>query len=372
MDRDRASLDELRSIARRFGIEHLGIAPATVMSRARRALLERRARGLHDTMQFTYRNPERSTDPTRTVEGARSIIVAARSCSIIGEERFADEAVPAPGSGRVARYARFDHYSHLRAALTAISQRLREDGHHSVVCVDDNALVDREAAYLAGLGWYGKNANLLIPGAGSNFVLGGLVTTADYLDAVVEPVPDGCGSCHRCVDACPTGAIIDNAVVDARRCLAWLVQRPGSFPVEYRVALGDRIYGCDDCQAVCPPTVRGASTVTVSTVPVSITPSATAATAHRGAWVDLVEVLTASDAELLDRFGRWYIPGRDPRWLRRNAIIALGNAADIGDERVRSVLAGFVAGDDDILAEHAGWALGRLDERGASVPGVMA
>ena len=122
---------------------------------------------------------------------------------------------------------------------------------------DDNALVDREAAYRAGLGWYGKNANLLLPGEGSWFVLGSVVT-----DAPAAPpsrprrCADGCGTCTRCLDGCPTGAIVAPGVVDARRCLAWLLQVEGAFPREHRVALGDRLYGCDDCQEVCPPNRR--------------------------------------------------------------------------------------------------------------------
>src|SRR5438105_6711215 len=136
-----------------------------------------------------------------------------------------------------------------------MARRLEVDGWRARVLADDNALVDREAARRAGLGWYGKNANVLLPGAGSWFVLGSVVTDAPLPPADHE-VPDGCGSCTRCLDGCPTGAIVAPGVVDARRCLAWLVQQPGSFPVELRAALGDRIYGCDDCQEVCPPNHR--------------------------------------------------------------------------------------------------------------------
>src|SRR5262249_9416476 len=136
-------------------------------------------------------------------------------------------------------------------------QRLRIDGWKARVFADDNALVDREAAYRAGLGWYGKNANVLLPGAGSWFVLGSVVTDAPLLPDAA-PQPDGCGACRRCIDGCPTGAIVAPGVVDARRCLAWLVQAPGDFPREFRVALGNRLYGCDDCQEVCPPNRRHA------------------------------------------------------------------------------------------------------------------
>jgi epoxyqueuosine reductase len=250
----------------------------------------------------------------------------------------------------VARYAWVDHYAPLRDALGVVAQQLRGDGWKAVVVADDNALVDREAAYRAGLGWYGKNANLLLPGRGSWFVLGSVVTDAP-LQSASEPVPDGCGACHRCLDACPTGAIVAAGVVDARRCLAWLLQRPGAIPVEFRVALGDRIYGCDDCQTVCPPNVRFGRAEPVE--------------AEADPIVDLVELLEADDATLLARHGRWYIAGRDPRWLRRNALVALGN---VGDDRASAILNRYRDGDDELLAEHAAWALKRRDARLGSPP----
>jgi epoxyqueuosine reductase len=138
-------------------------------------------------------------------------------------------------------------------------------------------------------------------------------------------------------------------VVDARRCLAWLVQQPGPFPLEYRAALGDRIYGCDDCQEVCPPNRVMAR-------------NAPQADASVEAWVPLVELLAATDEELLARHGRWYIAGRDPRWLRRNALIALGNVGDGSDPGVADALATYIAGPDPVLREHAVWAAQRLAE----------
>jgi epoxyqueuosine reductase len=321
------------------GLDAVGVADASVFASTRQTLHERRAQGHHGGMAFTYRNPDRSTDPGRIVAGARSIVVGARNYL------RADPPEPSAPGGTVARYAWVDHYAPLRAALGVVAQRLKGDGWKAVVVADDNALVDREAAHRAGLGWYGKNANLLLPGRGSWFVLGSVVTDAP-LQAASEPVPDGCGACHRCIDACPTGAIVAPGVVDARRCLAWLLQRPGSIPVEFRAALGDRIYGCDDCQTVCPPNVRfgRAEPTEVDADPV----------------VDLVAMLDADDTTLLARYGRWYIAERDPRWLRRNALVALGN---VGDERTDAVLARYRDGDDAVLAEHAVWALRRRAER---------
>jgi epoxyqueuosine reductase len=335
--------DELVELAAAHGIEHLGVAPADVLSRARDALHARKAAGLHAGMGFTYRNPDRSTDPRRAVPGARSVIVAARPYRLAHEpERPADGVYAS-----VARYAWADHYAELRAGLRAIAHRIRWADHRAVAFADDNSIVDREVAYRGGLGWFGKNANILVPGAGSFFVLGSVVTTAEY--PVSVPAADGCGACTRCLDGCPTAAIVAPGVVDANRCLAWLVQRAGTFPVEFREALGDRLYGCDECQTVCPVSVRKGPRVgdDITRDPPQ-------------AWVDVLDLLDADDATLLARHGRWYLADRDPRWWRRNALIVLGNVGDPADPRTRATLRRYAEGSDELLAEHARWAIERL------------
>ena len=328
---------DLRTLAGKHGIEHLGVAPAEVLTRARTAIAQRQAAGYDADMGFTYRNPARSTDPRRAVAGARSVLVAARSYLAADEPPR-----PAGVTARVARYAWADHYGELRVGLGAIAAQLKAAGERAVAFADDNSVVDREVAYLGGLGWFGKNANLLVPGAGSWFVLGSVITTAAY--PVAEPVKDGCGSCTRCIDQCPTGAIVAPGVIDANRCLAWVLQRPGSIPVQLRGAIGDRMYGCDDCQEACPPTVRLGSRHQV------VLKNAAEA------WVDVLDLLDAGDEELLDRHGRWYIAGRDPRWLRRNALVVVGNTGDGGDRRTQATLARYRDGADPLLAEHAVWA----------------
>lgn len=292
-------------------------------------------------LQFTFKNPGRSTDPQRAVAGAQSILVGARAYD-------ADEpSRPTTPTGRVAKYAWIDHYRPLREGLRAVARRLRHDGFRAVAFADDNSIVDREVAYKAGIGWFGKNANILVPGAGSWFVLGCVVTTAP-LALNEEPAADGCGACHRCLDACPTGAIVAPGVIDARRCLAWILQKPGMIDPRWREAIGDRIYGCDDCQSTCPPNVRFAGR------------RASAPNARLEAWVSLVEVLEANDDEVLRRWGRWYIADRDPRWVRRNALVALGNSADPRDPAVRRCLERYLAHDDPVLRDHAEWAARRL------------
>ena len=351
---DPAYLESLLQFARELGLDRVGVTDASPLSRARVAIDDRKARGLSDTMGFTYRNPSRSTDPNTAVEGARSIIVAARS--------YHSDQPDHPGGmvARVARYAQDDHYTPLRQALQKIALRLRADGYRAVVFADENNLVDREVAYRAGLGWFGKNANILLPGAGSFFSLGSIVTTA-VLAPAAQPAPDGCGTCRACFDECPTQAIVADGVIDARRCLAWLVQKSGNFPREFRVALGDRLYGCDDCQTSCPPTVRLHSRHQARIAPV----------AGPGAFVDVIELLNSSNESLLEKFGSWYLAERDPRWLRRNALIILGNIAPVNNfaennsvmSPVEQLLRRYLGDIDPMLRLHAVWAAVRLGRR---------
>ena len=338
------------------GLAAVGIASSEVFEHTRQVLLERKRLGLHADMQFTYRNPERSTDPSRVLPGARSLVVGAWSYRHL--EPPAGEVTRAPSRpvGRVARYARADHYSSLRRALAPMAEHLRGLGWRAEVVCDDNALVDRAAAHRAGLGWFGKNSLLLLPGLGSWFVLGSVVTDAPLpLSAPAGPVPHGhgCGSCSRCITACPTGALVAPGVLDAGKCLAWLVQATGSFPEEHRKALGDRIYGCDECQQVCP----------INRVVDRRDPPPVPGTGDEP-WIDLIDLLGASDEALMAAHGRWYIPDRDPRYLRRNALVALGNVGRGDDPATEETLRHWLSVDDPMLVEHARWAafeLGRDD-----------
>ncbi|MCU1461371.1 MAG: tRNA epoxyqueuosine(34) reductase QueG [Acidimicrobiales bacterium] len=332
------------------GLDAVGVASARPFTGTRADLEARRAAGLHGGMAFTFRRPERSTDPAATLPGARSLVVGARHyrrAAPADRERDRGRAGAAPVA-RVARYAWSDHYRALRVALGVVAEVVRSEGWQARVLVDDNALVDREAAYRAGLGWYGKNTNLLVGDRGSWFVLGSVVTDAPLAPAD-RPMADGCGACRRCLPACPTGALVAPGVLDARRCLAHLVQAPGPFPREFRVALGDRIYGCDDCQEVCPP--NRSDERRHPSRPAGATAEPT---------VDLLALLGATDDELMARHGRWYIPGRAARYLRRNALVALGNVGRGDDAGVAAALAGALSDDDPLVRAHAVWAARRL------------
>lgn len=333
------SIDDLRAAGRAAGLDALEVASAEPFVEVRSTLEQRKAAGLHGGMAFTYLRPERSTDPGLALPGARALVVGARG--YLTEPP--SEAVGGP-VGRVARYAWEDHYAHLRDGLTAVGEVLRSAGWRTRVLVDDNALVDRAAAHRAGLGWWGKNANLLLPGLGSWYVLGSVLTDAP-LRPSGETVDDGCGACSRCIPACPTGAITAPGVVDARRCLSWLLQAEGSFPEEHRAALGDRIYGCDDCQEVCPPNRRATARPTEG---------------GQQATVPLADLLDHDDDVVLAAAGRWYIPRRNPRYVRRNALVVLGNTAAGDEPEVVTLLHRYLRHDDELLREHAEWAARRL------------
>jgi len=342
------TLDDLRSIGLSKGLAAVGCTHAEPFAEAEQTLVERKAAGLHGGMQFTYRNPPRSTTPSRALSGVASLIVGAWPYA---HAAAPSEMPPSPLDGvplgTIAAYAWRDHYADLRGALQAIADALIEEGFEARVLADDNALVDRAAAVRAGLGWFGKNSNVLVPGAGSWFVLGSVLTNAE-LEPDAE-VPAACGPCRRCLDSCPTGAIVASGVVDARRCLAWLLQQEGDFPQEFRVALGSRIYGCDDCQEVCPPS-RDHEVALVG---------------DEVASVDLVDLLGADDEAITDAHGRWYVPRREMNYVRRNALIALGNVLAESPALIasaRPTLEAHLRHVDPMLRRHAAWAAGRSDD----------
>jgi epoxyqueuosine reductase len=337
--REVPTVEDLRRVGLAAGLDAVDVTTAEPFVEVRATLESRKAQGLHGGMAFTYRRPERSTDPSLALPDARSLVVGARSYLVAA----ADEVATGPRA-RIARYAWEDHYGHLAAALGVVGDVLRAAGWRSRVLVDDNALVDRAAAHRAGLAWWGKNANVLLPGLGSWYVLGSVLTDAP-LEPAGDRVEDLCGACTRCIDGCPTGAITAPGVVDARRCLSWLLQAEGAFPREHRVALGDRIYGCDECQEVCPPNRRARAR----------TPSG----AERAS-VPLLDLLHDDDAVVLAWAERWYIPRREVRYVRRNALVVLGNVADGHDPRVVAALRRHLRHHDELLRAHAVWAARRL------------
>jgi epoxyqueuosine reductase len=326
---------ELGRLAEEFGIDVVGAAPAEPYDKTERHIRERRARGLFADMRFTMAQPEVSCHPERLLPGARTVVSAALCYYAPGPE-------PGPGEGRLPRYAWSDRYAELREKLDELGRRL---GGSYRVLVDQNQHVDREGAARAGVGFYGKNTMLITRKHGSWVVLGTLVT-----DAVVEPSAPlelDCGSCTLCIEACPTGALDDPGVLDSTRCLSYWTQAPDPIPEEFREELGAHVYGCDICQDVCPWNRGVEKRHAGETPPAGAEPV-----------VSLVEWLRAEDEELRGRYDRLYFPRNDPRYLRRNALVAAGNSGEIA---LADAVRPYAESGDELLAEQAEWALARLD-----------
>ncbi len=327
-------LRRIEKAAREAGVAGWGVCAADPFPEVRSAIEVRVRRGLSAEMRFTYARPEVSTDVRVSFPWATRLVVAAWAYL----PSAGDPGAPTAGTGRIARFATDDHYRGLRATLAVFSELLDGAGYRSEVLCDDNRLVDRAAAVRAGIGWWGKNTMVLAPRYGPWLLLGAVVTDAPL--EISKPMRRDCGTCIACIPACPTGALVSPGVLDARRCLAHLAQAPGVIPAEYREAMGDRWYGCDDCLDACPPGQR--------LVEEARTP--------RGR-IDLLEVLGSDDRSLLARFEHFYIPRRRARYLRRNALVAIGN---VGGDGALGVVSGYLGHPDRILRLHAAWALGRL------------
>jgi epoxyqueuosine reductase len=322
---------ELASLGEALGLDVVGAAPVEPYEETERHIRERGERGLFADMRFTMARPEQSCHPETLLAGARTVVSAALCYWAEGEE-------PPPGHGRLPRYTWWDAYAALRERLDELGQRL---GAEYRVFVDANQHVDREAAARSGVGFYGKNTMLITRRFGSWVVLGTLVTTA-----ALEPTPPldaDCGSCRLCIDACPTNALDEPGVLDATRCLSYWTQSSSPAPEDVREALGDRVYGCDICQDVCPWN-RGVEKRRAGD------PGTRSVEPH----VSLVDWLTAGDDELAARYDRLFVPRNDPRYLRRNALVAVGNGA--GDAELAEP---YAQSDDPLLCEHAEWALRR-------------
>jgi len=334
--------EELRNVAVTAGCSGMGVTNALEFAGVADILRERDSAGLSGRRRFTYKDPDRAGDVRRSFPWAKSVVA-------LSWPYLPAAGRPGPGgagSGKVARFATADHYEGLRRAAGVVAAALVDAGFLAEIVVDDDRLVDRAAAVRAGIAWWGKSTMVLDPRYGPWLLLGSVVTDADLEPD--DPMRRDCGTCEACLPACPTGAIIAPGVLDASRCLAHWLQTAGVFPNDLRAPLGDRVYGCDDCLDACPPGHKqlGAS------LPIQGRP-------------DLLDLLAADDETLLERFGHFYLPGRRPRTLRRNAIIALANSwhgegAGTGAGPAVAVLAAFLGDGDEILRIHAAWALGRI------------
>ncbi len=299
------------------------------------------AENRHGLMDYMERDIERRTSPRRFMAAAASVIVVAWKYRGIG-------AAPDPDwrerlTGRVAAYALGeDYHLHLAEKLERLAAFVRYCGSRATqVHVDGGPLVERHLARRAGLGWYGYNTMLLHPDFGSTSLLGCLLTDLP-IPADTEPVADRCGTCRSCVSACPTGALDRGPTIDARSCVSYLtIELRGPIPSELRSRIGNWVFGCDDCQDVCPWNDVESPPVT----PAAARPS-------------LVGLLSMGEDEFHATYSGTALARPKRRGLARNAAVALGNSAN--QAAVAPLERALAEHDEPLVRTHAAWALGEL------------
>lgn len=336
----------LRDKALALGFSSVGVAPAQASPHAD-FLLRWLADGHHGEMGYMARGPAHRADP-------RSVLPSARSVLCVSLDYFPwDEGRQDAGSGgmldQVSVYARNDDYHDVMAPM--LRELLEFVHRESGLPVDGRAYVDtgplleRELAAAAGLGWVGKNTQLL-DRRGSWFFLGEILLEAELV--ADSPVPDRCGSCTACIDACPTDALSDGYLLDSRRCISYLnIELRGAIPREWRAPMGEHLFGCDICQDVCPWNRKAQPSAGPQFQPRSELESFT-----------LAEVLRCSSEEFSTRFRGSPMKRAKRRGLARNAAVVLGNR---GDGAAVEPLARALREDPEtVVRSHAAWALGRL------------
>jgi epoxyqueuosine reductase len=333
-----SSARQVKERGRELGFDLVAVGPASPPDHGAHfeAWLEA---GHAGSMAYLERGREKRLDPGRVLPGARSIVACALGY-LQGPE--------AVGPAGVARYAwGKDYHAVLEPRLRALADTIAElqPGTVSRTYVDTGPLLERDLAARAGLGWIGKNTMLLHPDLGSFFFIGTVLTTAEIeTDA---PLPDRCGTCTRCLDACPTGAFVDPYVLDARRCIAYLtIEHRGPVPAELRAGIGGWAFGCDVCQDVCPwnrraPTGPGAMEAAFGPRPLP----------------PLAELLALDQASYVESFRGSPLKRARREGLARNAAVVLGNRARAEDEPALQEALGH---SDPTVRGHAAWALGRI------------
>ncbi|HEX3060568.1 MAG TPA: tRNA epoxyqueuosine(34) reductase QueG [Usitatibacter sp.] len=331
---------------RELGFDAVAIA-GTDLARDEARLIEWLGRGWHGEMDYMARHGARRARPAELVPGTISIITARLNYEAPGT-RDAWETLEDPSSAFVSRYALGrDYHKILRAKLQALADRMVAElgSFHYRVFTDTAPVMEVSLASMGGLGWRGKHTLLLSRDAGSMFFLGELFVSLDL--ARDEPTSAHCGTCEKCIEVCPTQAIVAPYQLDARRCVSYLtIEHHGPIPEELRPLMGNRIYGCDDCQLVCPwnKYARAAN-------------DSDFAVRNNLDRASLIELFAWTEEEFMRRFEGSAIRriGHE-KWLR-NIAVALGNAPTSGE-----VIAALAVRSDHpsaLVREHVRWALAR-------------
>lgn len=309
------------------------------------------AAGHHGQMGYLQRNAPKRVEPSLVLQNASTLITLAVSYGENTEHETRNEEFPR-FTGMVARYARYsDYHDVLTERLKLLADfvsSLGDEETRSLWYVDTGPLLERDLAQRSGLGFAGKHTNLISRDLGNWIFLSEIITTLEIQPD--EPEKNRCGSCTRCLTACPTNAITAPFRLDARKCISYLtIELKGSIPIEFRSAIGNRIYGCDDCLAICPWN-RFAQAGTM------MKPHAKPDLAT----VDLIALLNLDDAAFKQKFSGTPILRTKRRGLLRNVCVALGNIADAD---ALPALSRATSDAEPLIAEHAQWALGEIERR---------
>ena len=301
------------------------------------------ARGFHGEMAWLPRQRDKRADLDRVLPGVQSVICL--STPYLTRPRRLEDLNDGR-RGDISCYAwNLDYHDLIPPRLKKLEAVLADlfPGCRSKSYVDTGPVPEKELARQAGLGWIGKHTNLLTLGAGSWYFLSVILTDAPL--APDAPAEDQCGPCRACLDICPTGALVAPYLLDARRCISYLtIELRGPIPVEFRRALGNRIYGCDDCQIVCPWNENPVMTEEP-------------AFAERVGTKDLIELMRLDEAGFRERFRKSPVKRIKRRGLLRNVAVALGNS---GDPSAVPVLKQALEDPEPLIRAHAVWALGEL------------
>jgi epoxyqueuosine reductase len=342
------------ALAHDHGFDLVGFASPEPFAEAQRSIEERIAAGMFSGLPwFSSERARFAGDPHNLMPGVRTIV----SLGMSYLHSTVDESPTETGGprGRVARYAWGDDYHDVfRERLKALHDSVEELVGRTVearTLVDTARIVDRAVAQRAGLGWYGKNTNILSRSHGSWILLGELMLDFDLPPD--EPVRTTCGACTRCMPACPTGALVEPGVLHNDKCISYLtIEHRGQIPREMRPLIGTWVFGCDICQEVCPVNRKAIAGNHEPLRPAR----------GIGSSPDLIELLEMTEEEFRNRFRR--SPVKRAKWsgLRRNAAVALGNA---GDPTAVPALVLALGCETPLVRGHAAWALGRLGDREA-------
>jgi epoxyqueuosine reductase len=334
----------LTAFARQLGFDSCRVAACTAPAHATE-FREWLRDGAHGEMHYMERGEHKRCAPHKVLPEARSMVVLALNY-FQGEQVQATDAAT---KGKIARYAWGDDYHQVvESKLDKIDKFLREFGGQQKCYVDTGPILERDQAAHAGIGWHGKSTMLIDERLGTWFFLAEILTTLELPPD--QPVADRCGTCERCIKACPTGAITAPHRLDARRCISYLtIELKGSIPLELRPLVGDRIFGCDDCLDACPWN-RFAQ----------VSHESAFAARHSTLGMSLREYLELTDAEFRAIFKNSPIKRIKRRGFLRNVCVALGNVGDIFDI---PALERAAADPEPLIAEHAEWAVHQIRSR---------